>query len=196
MKIRIKRRLAVWLACGVFVPILFGIRMMRDAEGSSREAMLMAATQAERLDSSVIPSTLSHLLDDRQAGGGRPLSDWLDRPVVLNFWATFCEPCLDEWPSLLALAASRPSVSFLLVSYDDGWPAIDAFLKVAAPEGLPANVVVVRDAAQEPDLKMRLGTQKMPDTYWIRDGMVRLRFVNARDWAASPMMELFRDVME
>jgi len=190
------KRMAMWLACGAFLPILFGVYMLRNADTSSREGTLMAMTQAERLDRSLTSETLSHVLEAGQGGGMHPLSDWIQGPVVLNFWATFCEPCREEWSSLLSLAASHPSVRFLLVSYDDGWPEIDAFLGDAAPDGLPANVVVVKDVAQDPDLKTRLGTQKMPDTYWILDGSVRLRFVNARGWMALPMQELFHDVME
>lgn len=41
------------------------------------------------------------------------------RPVVLNLWATWCEPCVREFPALMALARARKDVFFLSVSIDD-----------------------------------------------------------------------------
>src|SRR5919197_1514583 len=36
-------------------------------------------------------------------GGRASLADWNDRVVVLNFWATWCQPCTDEMPTLEGL---------------------------------------------------------------------------------------------
>src|SRR4029079_13453119 len=37
-------------------------------------------------------------------GGKVPLSDYRGKTVVLNFWTTTCQPCLEEMPSLAELA--------------------------------------------------------------------------------------------
>jgi thiol-disulfide isomerase/thioredoxin len=41
------------------------------------------------------------------------------RPVVLNFWASWCVPCVKEFPVLVALARERADVAVLSVSVDD-----------------------------------------------------------------------------
>ncbi|HEV8254794.1 MAG TPA: TlpA disulfide reductase family protein [Vicinamibacteria bacterium] len=41
------------------------------------------------------------------------------RPVVLSFWATWCEPCLREFPDLAALARARKDAAFISVSIDE-----------------------------------------------------------------------------
>ncbi len=43
-----------------------------------------------------------------------------DRPTAVVFWATWCRPCVDEFPRIIALARQHPRISFLAVSIDDG----------------------------------------------------------------------------
>ena len=51
------------------------------------------------------------------------------RPAVINFWATWCGPCLQEHPLLVATARSRPDVQFLGVVFDDEPSKVQEFLR-------------------------------------------------------------------
>ena len=55
-------------------------------------------------------------------GATRSLSDYAGRVVVLNFWATWCVPCVSEMPALDALAgrAAGAGIAVLAVSLDHG----------------------------------------------------------------------------
>jgi thiol-disulfide isomerase/thioredoxin len=57
------------------------------------------------------------------------------RPVVLNFWATWCAPCIKEFPDLVALARDRKDVTVISVSIDDeaDRAAVDAFVAKQKP---------------------------------------------------------------
>jgi thiol-disulfide isomerase/thioredoxin len=57
------------------------------------------------------------------------------RAVVVNFWATWCVPCIEEFPHLVALARERKDVAFLSVSIDDpaDRAAVESFLKKQKP---------------------------------------------------------------
>lgn len=49
--------------------------------------------------------------------------------VVVNFWASWCQPCIDEWAQLQQAAAEHPTVQFLGVNTKDDLPSARAFLK-------------------------------------------------------------------
>lgn len=46
------------------------------------------------------------------------LDQWLGRPVVFNFWATWCPPCIKEMPDLEALGQKFPGVQFVGLGVD------------------------------------------------------------------------------
>jgi thiol-disulfide isomerase/thioredoxin len=57
------------------------------------------------------------------------------RPVVVNFWATWCGPCVAEFPDLVRLAGERKDVTFLSVTIDDPAErgAVETFLAKQKP---------------------------------------------------------------
>jgi cytochrome c biogenesis protein CcmG/thiol:disulfide interchange protein DsbE len=63
-------------------------------------------------------------------GGGVPVSleSLRGRPVVLNFWATWCVPCFQEHPVLNRTAAARRDVAFYGVVYQDEEQRVADFL--------------------------------------------------------------------
>ena len=68
----------------------------------------------------------------REAGTGRTIdiAQFRGRPVVINFWATWCGPCWEEHPSLGAAARQlQPDVQFVGVVFDDQEQKILNFLQ-------------------------------------------------------------------
>jgi len=57
------------------------------------------------------------------------------RAVVVNFWATWCEPCIKEFPDLVALARERKDIRLISVSIDDPGDraAVEQFLQKQKP---------------------------------------------------------------
>ncbi|GAA4998177.1 redoxin domain-containing protein [Pseudoluteimonas lycopersici] len=93
--------------------------------------------------------------------------------VVVNFWATWCGPCLKEMPELSALDAMREHVEVIGLDYEDIEPdALKAFLK-QHPVVYPIAIVDVYDPPK--DFEAPRG---LPNTYLIApDGKVARRFL-------------------
>src|SRR5688572_29206721 len=47
-----------------------------------------------------LPESLWTQRFERPDGGDLAMADWRGRPLVLNFWATWCAPCVKELPAL------------------------------------------------------------------------------------------------
>lgn len=48
------------------------------------------------------------------------LSDYFGKPIVLNFWASWCPPCKEEMPDFNAAAQEHTDIQFLMVNMTDG----------------------------------------------------------------------------
>src|SRR5690606_3713264 len=51
-------------------------------------------------------------------GGDVPLSTYAGRPLVVNFWATWCAPCVKEMPDLAALSKKYGDMNFVGIAID------------------------------------------------------------------------------
>jgi cytochrome c biogenesis protein CcmG/thiol:disulfide interchange protein DsbE len=112
------------------------------------------------------------------SGGTVDLSKLRGRVVVLNLWATFCAPCIEELPSLLALQRQMPNLVIVAVSIDQDPDLYHQFLVKHH-----VDLVTVRDEEQR--VNALYGTQQIPETYIIdRQGMLRRKFVSAQDWTS------------
>ena len=53
------------------------------------------------------------------SGGTAAVGDFLDRPVVLNFFASWCTPCITEMPALESINQQRPDIAVVGLAYND-----------------------------------------------------------------------------
>jgi len=106
------------------------------------------------------------------------LHDLKGKVVVLNFWATWCPPCVDEMPSLVQMQSrlQDKGVTVLAVSVDVDENAYKKFLR---DHGI--DLLAVRDANQKSNALY--GSFKFPETYIIdREGKVRRKFIGPVNW--------------
>jgi len=116
------------------------------------------------------------------------LSQFRGKTVVLNFWATWCPPCIEEMPSLVQMQQKLGSngVAVIAVSIDDDEQAYRKFLK-------EHNVTLT--TIRDPHKKSAnlYGTSKWPETYIIdRNGIVRRKFIGPQDWLGPEIIDYLK----
>lgn len=105
------------------------------------------------------------------------LANYRGKVVLLNFWASWCSPCVAELPSLLQLHHDLPNVVVLGVSIDEDSEAYTEFIARRH-----VDFITVRDPSQStPKL---FHTDMWPETYVIdRNGNIRSKYIGAQDWS-------------
>jgi len=113
------------------------------------------------------------------------LSQFRGQVVVLNFWGSFCPPCIEETPSLVKMQnrMKEKGVVVLAVSIDTDDAAYHKFLR-----DYHINLITVRDGEQKSS--SLYGTSGWPETYIIdRNGVIRRKFIGAVDWTSSEITD-------
>jgi thiol-disulfide isomerase/thioredoxin len=116
------------------------------------------------------------------------LASYRGHVVLLNFWASWCAPCISELPSLLDLHHDRPDLTILAVSIDDDADAYSRFLVRRH-----VDLITVRDPAQK--AAGLFHTDMWPETYAIdRNGVIRRKFVGATDWSSPEIRAYLKNL--
>jgi cytochrome c biogenesis protein CcmG, thiol:disulfide interchange protein DsbE len=113
------------------------------------------------------------------------LRQYRGQVVVLNFWATWCPPCIEETPSLVKMQSllKDRGVVVLAVSIDADDAAYHKFLK-----NYNVNMVTVRDEARK--ASNLYGTFGWPETYIIdRNGVIRRKFIGPVNWTSPEITD-------
>ncbi len=113
------------------------------------------------------------------------------RPVLLNFWASWCEPCRAEMPSLELLQTrhERAGLVVLAINYKEARPVIQRFLDV-----LPFSLPILLDP--DGDASAAWTPRVFPTTVLIgRDGVPRQSVIGELDWMDATARELVEPLL-
>jgi cytochrome c biogenesis protein CcmG, thiol:disulfide interchange protein DsbE len=121
------------------------------------------------------------------------LSDFRGKVVVLNFWASWCQPCRDEAASLDALQQRLLPIGGLVLGVnagvDETQSNYDAFLKA-----FKVDFPTYLDTSKQ--IAMDYGTVAYPETYIIdRNGRVDRKIIGPQDWTSPEMLGYIESVL-
>ena len=124
-------------------------------------------------------------------GQAHTLADYRDRVVLMNFWATWCEPCRAEMASIQKLQerlAGRP-FTVLLVNYGEARARVADF----ANRG-PIGARILLDPNQDAPRAWRV--RVLPSSFLIGpDGRVRYGVIGEIDWASDDAIEVVQGLL-
>jgi cytochrome c biogenesis protein CcmG, thiol:disulfide interchange protein DsbE len=124
---------------------------------------------------------------------GKPahLSDLRGKVVLLNFWASYCVPCVDEAPALdkLQQRISLHGGTIVGVSIDEDQSAYEDFLR-----RYNVDFPTLRDASLR--ISKGYGTVMVPETYVInRSGRIDRKIIGQQDWTSPTMLAYLDSVL-
>ncbi|MEO6526402.1 MAG: TlpA disulfide reductase family protein [Gemmatimonadaceae bacterium] len=123
----------------------------------------------------------------------KSLADYKGKVVLLNVWATWCEPCKVEMPSIEKLHREFDArgLAVVAVSVDD--PGSESRILDYAKE-LGLTFEVLHDPA-----KLTVGNYQItgyPETFVIaRDGIIRKKVIGPQDWSSDANRALIRELL-
>ncbi len=111
--------------------------------------------------------------------------DFGGKLLLVKFWASWCAPCVEEFPALNRMAAELGPKGLVVlgISQDKDESAYRQFLARN-----PAAFLTARDPTK--DIQLNYGTQLIPESYLIdRNGKVLEKFVSSQNWASPQMID-------
>lgn len=124
-------------------------------------------------------------------GRAHTLESYRGKVVLINFWATWCEPCREEMPSIEQLRRSLDGRPFIVLAVNLAEPPsrIRGYL-----EKMPLHFTVLldRDTAAAKAWKARI----LPATYVVGpDGKIRYSYVGELDWSQEKVQRMIASLL-
>jgi thiol-disulfide isomerase/thioredoxin len=131
----------------------------------------------------------------------RELIDNGTAATLINFWATWCPPCLEELPSIemlqrrlagLADSSTQRPPSLITISVDD---RIEDISKLESTLDFKPSFLVLHD--KEGELARTLGTTKFPETYLVNpQGKIIYKWLGPQNWLSSEVIKLLKNYVK
>lgn len=122
------------------------------------------------------------------------LADYKNKIVILSFWASWCEPCVEEFPSLINLIKEmKGDVVLLAVSADHTLESLLAFIK--AFDASDENIKIMWDKNQE--IAQLYGTEVLPESYILgyQNKIIR-KIAGVDKWDSPQAISFFKELVE
>jgi cytochrome c biogenesis protein CcmG, thiol:disulfide interchange protein DsbE len=120
------------------------------------------------------------------------LSQLKGKILILSFWATWCEPCVEEFPSFIKLLDEFPDkVVLVAISHDYKKKDVEEF--VSAFKGQRKNLILTLDS--EKKLSQAFGVDRLPEGFiFSGEGKLLKKIIGIQNWASPNALEFFKSL--
>ncbi len=185
MSAHLKALIGVLLACAVIAGIFFAFFYEKEPaeQGPSIDLVEKMRTQS-------IPEMEAQDLN----GKDFDFTPLKGKILIINFWASWCAPCIEEVPSLVALIAQlNGQVELVAISGDSEIGEITSFLK-SFPSLQGPNITLLWD--QNKVMVKRFGVERLPETFIVgRDLKLVKKVVGSVSWDHPESVTYFKELI-
>ena len=155
------------------------------------DAFAAAASDLEMPDAIKMPTATNGIADE--AGVDFHLAELKGKPVLINFWATWCAPCIAELPALSRAAEdlADDGISVLLISIDRG--GASKALPFLEKHGVDEVMLGFDPRAS---LSREMGVRGLPTSFLVNADQTKAwQFVGPVEWDATDMLTGIRGLV-
>ena len=122
------------------------------------------------------------------------LSDYRGKVVLLNFWATWCPPCIREMPSMERLQQKVAAENFKVIAVNQMEDADDVFAFTGQLEVDPTFEILFDKTSE---VSQDYAVRGLPTTYLIdKKGNLRYRAVGGREFDHDEVIKIIKQLTE
>ncbi len=123
------------------------------------------------------------------------LSQFKGKVVVVNFWASWCGPCVEEVPSLIKLLKTFPNeLELIAISGDSNQADIDSFMKSFPEMTTLPNIHVVWDA--DKSLSQKYQIYRLPESFLLNKDLKLIKKISGTiDWHTEDAIAYIKQVL-
>ncbi len=199
------RKLAIWVLSFLIFATVGGYAVMKFVKESMDakrykgiDSTLSSLEKLKQMQASGAPDfefKVIHPFAKQGVGAsdidGKPvaLSQYKGKVILLNFWASWCEPCIKEFPDLISLVNKVPGVVVIAISRDNQQEDAEGFIR-AFPE---SRGKITFGWDPDGDITRMYGTEVLPESIIIKkDFKVDKKVSGIEAWASDTIVNYFK----
>ena len=155
-------------------------------------AYMVSTTTSRDVVKPVVAGGLAPAFQLEDTNGNQvSLSDLRGKVVLVNFWATWCPPCIEEMPSMEMLNKAMAGYDFVMLAInteENGRSTVVDFLKKT-----PYNFPILYD--DKGVVQKRYGVFKFPESFIVgKDGIVAEKIIGPLDWSSPSTITYLKNL--
>ena len=166
--------------------IIFGLSHFLDSSSIPELDEASPGETAEKLEVIELPKFNFKDL----SGKHHSISDYKGKIIILNFWASWCGPCEEEFPVMADIVMSNPNIVLIAISGDEERKNMVKFIKTLTkkfPNLGDSKVVFSHDKEKEISSEL-FNVLRLPETFIInKDLQIIKKVIGSQNWVNGKM---------